>query len=383
MNNIVIFHPAGIGDCILDISNLYQLINSNCAPNKFKYVCNINAKPVIKYSGLDKYLDIYYLKYPVISINDFFTLYGVKQKNQKIFVLGGMNLKRVAYLKHLWPNQVEFYGVLQNFPQECLTKITPNDKTYSYVEGPFSNSHRIVENFKLLRSQGLLENSDFLIKGLDKGIISKFKDSSLNNYYIKPYIVVHTGHLGNLNNEKKTMNIESWKKLLASLINHIDEKIIILGTSRESKFVESIISFFNKDKIISICGKTSLTQAISLIERSEMVLAIDGAISHLAASMGKNLITIFGPTDPNATSPVGTNGFIIRQKMDCSPCYWSENYQICPYNRECLNSLDYPVLAEFIIQFLSDGYCIENPTIVGCEITNIPAFDILQKQLNY
>ena len=109
MNNIVIFHPAGIGDCILDISNLYQLINSNCAPNKFKYVCNINAKPVIKYSGLDKYLDIYYLKYPVISINDFFTLYGLKQKNQKIFVLGGMNLKRVAYLKHLWPNEVEFF----------------------------------------------------------------------------------------------------------------------------------------------------------------------------------------------------------------------------------------------------------------------------------
>ena len=77
MSNIVIFHPAGIGDCILDISNLYQLITSDRAPKKLKYVCNASAQPLIECSGLEKYLEIFYLKYPVISIHDFFTLYCI------------------------------------------------------------------------------------------------------------------------------------------------------------------------------------------------------------------------------------------------------------------------------------------------------------------
>ena len=194
----------------------------------------------------------------------------------------------------------------------------------------------------------------------------------------KPYIVVHAGKLGN--NSKKTMEIGIWRKLLASLINRIDENIIIIGTNRERMYVEEIISSLNKNKIINLCGTTSLIEVIGLIEGAEMVLAVDGAIAHIAASIGKNLFAIFGPTDPTIISPVGTNGFIIRQQMECSPCYWNENYFNCPYHRDCLNGLHYKVLADYTIELLKSGI-IKAHNTYGHDITSIPTIKTLQKQL--
>ena len=378
MSDIVIFHPAGIGDCILDISNLYQLITSERAPNKLKYVCNASARPLIECSGLEQYLEIYYLKYPIISIHDIFSLYELRKKNQKIFVLGGMHLRKVGYFRHLWPNQVEFYGVLENFPEECINKIRPNGGAYNHIEGPSRNSHRIVENFNLFKSQGFVENSDFLISGLDRKIISKMINLSNIKTIEKPYIVLHAGKLDN--NSKKTMELDNWKTLLASLINSIDEIIVIIGTNSERMYIEEIISSLNKKKIINLCGKTSLIEVIGLIEKAEIVLAVDSAIAHITASIGKNLFAIFGPTDPTIISPVGTNGYIIKQQMECSPCYWTKNYFNCPYHRCCLNEFENKILSNYIIKFLKSGIIKVNNTY-GYNVTSIPTIETLQKQL--
>ena len=57
MSEIVIFHPAGIGDYLMDLSNLYQLINSKSSTKQITYVCNEINKPLVEYSGI-KYFDI-------------------------------------------------------------------------------------------------------------------------------------------------------------------------------------------------------------------------------------------------------------------------------------------------------------------------------------
>ena len=92
MSEIVIFHPAGIGDFLMDLSNLYQLINSKSSTKQITYVCNEINKPLVEYSGINNEINIQYLKWPTASLYDLPPLIRIGQRAKKIFVLSGMNL---------------------------------------------------------------------------------------------------------------------------------------------------------------------------------------------------------------------------------------------------------------------------------------------------
>ena len=95
----------------MDLSNLYQLINSKSSIKQITYVCNEINKPLVEYSGINNEIDIKYLKWPTASLYDLPPLIRIGQRAKKIFVLSGMNLKKVSYLKHLWPEKIKYFGI--------------------------------------------------------------------------------------------------------------------------------------------------------------------------------------------------------------------------------------------------------------------------------
>jgi len=60
-----------------------------------------------------------------------------------------------------------------------------------------------------------------------------------------------------------------------------------------------------------------------LLERADLVVSADSGPMHLAAALAKNLVALFGPTDPKITGPRGrANTIIIHKSMGCKvPCY--------------------------------------------------------------
>jgi len=346
MKNILIFHPAGIGDFLMDLPNLYQLIHSKLSPNRFKYVCHDSVKPLARFFELNQILDICFLKYPTLKFSDIIQLLSHRKNVDNVFVLGGMNLKKVGTLKKLIFKDADLFGTLQDFPQECIREIEPNGSTYNYIMGPTENSHRIIENFNLFKSQGLVEKDDFLIDEIIAGPSVTKLEPSCKYSTNDPYIILHTGLVKG--NSYKSMSLDYWKKLLFELVKIVDGKIIVIGSLAEKLNVDSIISQINNIKIKNYCGMTNLVETLGLISKSEMVLAVDGGMAHLAATLKRKLIVIFGPTNPNHTSPVGTEGYIISNPIECSPCYFSENYYDCPYDRKCINDLETSQILEVV-----------------------------------
>jgi ADP-heptose:LPS heptosyltransferase len=375
MSEILIFHPAGIGDFLMDLSNLYQLINSKTSTKKITYVCNEINKPLVEYSGINNEINIQFLKWPTASLSDLLPLIRIGQRAKKIFVLSGMNLRKVGYLTYFWSNKVELFGTLENYPDECYNKMRPSRNIYQYIEGPSINTHRIIENFKLFKSQKMLINSDFIIKGLRSNNLEKESISISNNL---PYIVVHTS-LGD-NDFGKSMDITYWAGLLSEIRKKIKYKIIIIGSIKEKKNIELILSIIVDDNIISVCGEKSLNQIINIISDSKMMLAVDGGMAHLAASLNKDLVTIFGPTNSHNISPVDTYGLLISNQIECSPCYWSNNYYNCPYDRKCLNEINQDIIIDSVLDVIS-GKRLENYKINNCYITKIPSIQKLISQI--
>jgi lipopolysaccharide heptosyltransferase I len=70
-----------------------------------------------------------------------------------------------------------------------------------------------------------------------------------------------------------------------------------------------------------LAGKTDLRQLIALLEGAKLVIAADTGPMHIAAALGKPLVTMYGPTDPIRTGPFGRMDTVVRLDLPCSPCF--------------------------------------------------------------
>jgi heptosyltransferase-2 len=71
----------------------------------------------------------------------------------------------------------------------------------------------------------------------------------------------------------------------------------------------------------------------------DTVISNDSGLMHVAASLNKKLIAIFGSSDPYHTPPMQPNAVIEYLGISCSPCFKRE----CPLKDEahlaCLRNI--------------------------------------------
>ncbi len=110
-------------------------------------------------------------------------------------------------------------------------------------------------------------------------------------------------------------------------------KTIILGSEKDALRVskQSLPDF-----MISKAGKTTITEAACIIKYSQIFIGNDSGLSHLSAAMGHPTVTIFGPTSPIWTKPIGIASEYLWKPPGCAPCYKRE----CPFNtKQCMNNI--------------------------------------------
>jgi lipopolysaccharide heptosyltransferase I len=72
---------------------------------------------------------------------------------------------------------------------------------------------------------------------------------------------------------------------------------------------------------VDLAGRTNLRQLVALLERAALVVANDTGPMHIAAALGRPLVTPFGPTNPVRTGPYRRLDSVVRLDIPCSPCY--------------------------------------------------------------
>ena len=72
---------------------------------------------------------------------------------------------------------------------------------------------------------------------------------------------------------------------------------------------------------INLVGKTNLRQLVALLERADLIIANDSGPMHIAAALGRPLVTPYGPTSPVRTGPYRRMDSVIRLDVACSPCF--------------------------------------------------------------
>ena len=98
---------------------------------------------------------------------------------------------------------------------------------------------------------------------------------------------------------------------------------------REQFGLESVVAGGRADAALAaripgardLTGKTNLRQLVALLERAALVVGNDTGPAHIAAALGRPLVTMFGPTNPEYTGPWGKLDTVVHHPIECSPCF--------------------------------------------------------------
>jgi heptosyltransferase-2 len=109
----------------------------------------------------------------------------------------------------------------------------------------------------------------------------------------------------------------------------------LFGSDKDKEIGEEIVRF-SAGAATNLCGKTDLASAIDLLSLAEVVVSNDSGLMHVAASVGRPVVALYGSSSPEHTPPLSKIARVVRTGIDCSPCYARE----CPLGHfKCMNEL--------------------------------------------
>jgi len=140
---------------------------------------------------------------------------------------------------------------------------------------------------------------------------------------------------------------ERYAQLSLQLHAYSKSTIVIFGGPSEKALGQYIAQLMG-NRCINFCCKTSLREAVALIERCQLFITNDSGLMHVAAALNIPQIAIFGSTDYVTTSPNSLNSQIIRSPVPCSPCLKSE----CPTDHRCMKNITVKMVYDAAVKLL-------------------------------
>ncbi len=110
-----------------------------------------------------------------------------------------------------------------------------------------------------------------------------------------------------------------------------DIRVSIYGSPAERSIGDELVSLLDEPRA-NRAGDTDIAGLVAELRTCHLLATNDTGTMHLAAALGVPVVAVFGSTDPDLTSPIGSGHEIVQEKPDCSPCFLRE----CPVDYRCM-----------------------------------------------
>jgi heptosyltransferase III len=178
-----------------------------------------------------------------------------------------------------------------------------------FVNVRMRDLHTIDYNLSLLKPLGIWGHSSSLHLQLPQSAHEKADALRRNRDVNKPYIVLHPGSA----RQEKLWEAERWARVIERVRRDHDLDLIL--TSGASKHEQAHTAAIKKEtKIIDLSGKTDLLTLAALIGEARLLVTVDSAPMHLAATTHTPQVILFGPTNPFHWRPRESPALILQGK---------------------------------------------------------------------
>jgi len=161
----------------------------------------------------------------------------------------------------------------------------------------------------------------------------------------KPLVVLVPGTIW----ETKHWTIEGFAGVARAFL-HDGFAVALAGTKRDQQRCRQIAAA--APGACDLSGKTTPAELAALIQRAEVAVTNDSGSMHLAASLGKPMVSIFGPTNPVHIGPYQRPESVVRVDLPCSPCNYRRLSQ-CPFDHACMKQVTSTMVVERVHKILA------------------------------
>jgi ADP-heptose:LPS heptosyltransferase len=121
-------------------------------------------------------------------------------------------------------------------------------------------------------------------------------------------------------------------ELAIQLNQRYEKPIVLVGVDPDRPGLARIS---DGEEIVNLCGETTFDELCVVIEGASLVIGADSSVAHLAAAFDRPNVTLFGPSNPEAWRPFGSEivrtgssdqpksrQLVLTRKLSCSPCMY-------------------------------------------------------------
>ncbi len=111
---------------------------------------------------------------------------------------------------------------------------------------------------------------------------------------------------------------------------------VLVGTPADRPSVTEVVhAMGGRTRVFDLTGQTDLPTLAGLLSMTRGLVSNDSGAMHLAAALNVHVTAVFGPTDEQATSPIGPATIVVARDIWCRPCLLRE----CPLTHACMRGV--------------------------------------------
>lgn len=319
--NIVVFHPAAIGDAML-ASPVAAALKLNYPAARLTYWTHPGLKEMLL--GLCPAID---------EVVDY-------DRSASIFQL-------IKTYKQLKP---DLFVDLSNSNKGRLITMARRTKVLRYVKQPSTGTNadtlHATDNFLATVLPVCPELSDKLFPTLfPNALVNEVmaKVFSGTNLQQLPMIALVPG-VGQMRPHRAWL-YDGWLYLIRQLLDWRNYLPVLIGGPAESELCRGINEEVD-GACLNVAGSLTLSETAALLSCCEVVVSGDTGPAHIAVAVGTPVIGLYGPTFPQRSGPYGCLDLIIDQSAHCS-CHELKSCRLARPDApgECMHRI---MLAEII-----------------------------------
>lgn len=325
--NILIFLLGSIGDTVISIPSIQEIINNNSRHNPNVTIIHeistfTTNSPKDVLCGM--YPDFNYIGFDLYSHNKF-------NINKCIKLINEIRSHKFDFVFYLAPSERTFTQIIRDkiFFKLCNVRSLIGFHSYSYSDlYPINPDGTLgtVEHESILRMRRLRRTdkkySDYMdfnkpFLQLPKGIIENaFNWIQKNRKYPDKKIV------GICIGTKQPANfwpVENFLEVCQYLINEEKYELVFIGGPAEVNSANILINKLNSG--IDGTGIFTVLESAAILKNCDFIIGLDTGTTHLAAAQGVSCIAIYGERDnPGRFTPIGSFSPVLRSSVPCAGC---------------------------------------------------------------
>ncbi len=130
---------------------------------------------------------------------------------------------------------------------------------------------------------------------------------------------------------------EHFAELARHVTDHLDHDVLVICGPSEREIAQDIVQRADRDRVFSLSReRLGLTTSKGCLARCRMAVSTDSGPRHVAAALGKPVLTLLGPTSPIWIDNPTIEGAYLQSNVDCLGCA----KRTCPFgHHRCMQEL--------------------------------------------